>query len=534
MSYNKDLKIWSNNAPSANYKSIGEFFQAMMDQKPFDNVQINYDDGIKISRMEMKKLTETAAAYYQKAGLKAGDVIVYVSSNYSYVAPSIVGANLIGCPVNLLDYDMDIENFENLLMFLKPKIIFCETRCVDKIRSALKHDKLVSDLYLTDSETEQNGVKSIYKLFENPVKDGEFSYPNLGCANEALAFILCSSAATGPFKLIKISHQNVIDCQSPLCNGTMFSFVPSFVQLALSNLYNSFKPGACNIITKQESSYDVFVEVVKKYKINDFIVHPNFLNNLMLHPNLDSSILSSIDSIVTYGHPVSEAMELNITNLFKNSKVYNMYSLTECFGVVANSVPGSQKMINQLKIIPGLCAKIVDDKGNNLGPNTLGQLYIKYNNNNKIQGYYKNKKANDEAFDNNCWFNTGDLAMIDEDAFVTIMERKKNIISVGSVDIFPSDVERVVQEMVGVKDVVIVEYPNIAFGYVPAAAVVKCENSSLTEQEIQNYVKGKFEDLPEAHLLGGVYFVDKIPKTSGGQVQHFKVKETIMHMKRAC
>lgn len=88
--------------------------------------------------------------------------------------------------------------------------------------------------------------------------------------------------------------------------------------------------------------------------------------------------------------------------------------------------------------------------------------------------------------------------------------------------------------MVGVKDVVVVEYPNIAFGFVPAAAIVKVANSSLTEVEIQNYVKSKFEDLPEAHLLGGVYFVDNIPKTSGGQVQHFKVKETILHMKKSC
>lgn len=174
-----------------------------------------------------------------------------------------------------------------------------------------------------------------------------------------LAFILCSSAATGPYKLIKISHQNVIDCQSPLCHGNIFSFVPSYVQLALSILYNSFKPGACNIITKQESSYDVFIQVLKKYKINDFVVHPNFLTNLMLHPKLDSSSLASVDCIVTYGHPVSETMEQKILNLFQNSKVYNMFSLTECFGVVAHSVPGSHKLVNQLKIVPGLCAKVI-------------------------------------------------------------------------------------------------------------------------------------------------------------------------------
>lgn len=70
-----------------------------------------------------------------------------------------------------------------------------------------------------------------------------------------------------------------------------------------------------------------------------------------------------------------------------------------------------------------------------MGPNKLGQFYIKYNNCNKIQGYYKNKKANEEAFDNNGWFNTGDLAMIDEDAFVSIMERKKNVITVGFTDV---------------------------------------------------------------------------------------------------
>lgn len=62
-------------------------------------------------------MAETAASYYQKAGLKVGDVIVYVSSNYSYVAPSIIGANLIGCPVNLLDYDMDNGKLKTNYLF---------------------------------------------------------------------------------------------------------------------------------------------------------------------------------------------------------------------------------------------------------------------------------------------------------------------------------------------------------------------------------------------------------------------------------
>lgn len=57
--------------------------------------------------MEMKKLAVTAAEFYKNSGLKSGDVIVFVSSYQSYVAPAIFGANLIGCPVNLLDYDMD-------------------------------------------------------------------------------------------------------------------------------------------------------------------------------------------------------------------------------------------------------------------------------------------------------------------------------------------------------------------------------------------------------------------------------------------
>lgn len=81
--------------------------------------------------------------------------------------------------------------------------------------------------------------------------------------------------------------------------------------------------------------------------------------------------------------------------------------------------------------------QIVNEKGANMGPNEMGQLFIKYNNKNKIQGYYSNKKANEESFDNDFWFNTGDLAMIDEDAFVTITERKKNVISVGFTDVGP-------------------------------------------------------------------------------------------------
>lgn len=170
--------------------------------------------------------------------------------------------------------------------------------------------------------------------------------------------------------------------------------------------------------------------------------------------------------------------------------------------------------------LPGLhCeVKIVDDDGNTLPPHAKGEVLLRGQN--IMQGYWRDPSATAAALTDG-WFHTGDIGHQDEDGYIYIKDRKKNMIISGGENIYAAEVERVLNQHPAVIECALIGVADEKWGERPEMVVI-CTDADADEGELSAFMAGKIArfKLPRAY-----HFVDDLPKSALGKVQHFKLKQ---------
>lgn len=204
----------------------------------------------------------------------------------------------------------------------------------------------------------------------------------MGDPNEVVALIVCTSASTGPYKLMQISHKN-INCSITIAfRGIGLAMLPLIWASSIVVLYNTLQTGTCRLVTNQPSSPDLLINITKKHKLSAFSSHPNFLATIA-NSGVKPQELDSIELIVTTGRPMSDQLNKTVKEFFRNALTINFYATTETFGVISHSIPG-YKPDKFTRISEGYFVKVVDESGNNLGVDQVGQFYVTYNYDNRL------------------------------------------------------------------------------------------------------------------------------------------------------
>merc|ERR1712223_1170250 len=132
-----------------------------------------------------------------------------------------------------------------------------------------------------------------------------------------------------------------------------------------------------------------------------------------------------------------------------------------------------------------------------------------------MKGYLNNKKATDETITVGGWLRTGDIGYYDDEKYVFIVDRMKELIKVKGFQVAPAELENLLRKIDDVQDVAVIGTPHERFGEIPAAFIVKENTSSLTEEEVMKFI----EDNCAPHKrLGTVRFIDEIPRSQAGKI----------------
>lgn len=172
--------------------------------------------------------------------------------------------------------------------------------------------------------------------------------------------------------------------------------------------------------------------------------------------------------------------------------------------------------------------KIIDEQSNNLGVWETGEIVVKRPT--PWLGYFGNDAATDHIWSDGQLL-TGDLGYFDEKGTLYIVGRKKYIMKYQGFQYSPNEIEQVILELSDVVEVCVCGIPDFISIDLPAAAVVKKNGSSLSENEISEYVHRKMPVYKQLH--GGVYFMDEIPKTVNGKSLRKVVKEKLINLHAA-
>jgi long-chain acyl-CoA synthetase len=195
------------------------------------------------------------------------------------------------------------------------------------------------------------------------------------------------------------------------------------------------------------------------------------------------------------------------------------YGLSETSPVASFNMPDRPTKPGTIGCaIPGCAMKLVDLDGKDVGVGEIGEIAIRGDN--VMKGYWGRPEATAEAVPDG-WFRTGDLATVDDDGYYTIVDRKKDMIIRGGLNVYPREVEEVLYQHPDVLEVAVVAIPDELMGEEIGAAVALKPGASAGEAELQDFVK---ERLAAYKYPRNVWIVDELPKGPTGKILRREVR----------
>jgi long-chain acyl-CoA synthetase len=478
-----------------------------------------------VSYKQLNELSNRVANLLYDLGIRKGDkVSVYLPNmpEYVYLYFGIPKIGAVTGPVNALFKAREVKfvvgHSEAKAIVTIPQFMEIVSEIIGDLPN-LKHVIVIGD-----------PVEHTINFWDLMEKASAEAPPEVKIKEKKdIATIIYTSGTTGFPKGVLQTHFNIrrnAEMLQDFLNASEdFRFMlilPLFhVNAQIVTVMTPFLIGASCILTLGFSAQTHW-ETVAKYRASTFSAVPTVLSILlrMPHENLD---LSSLEFVVCGAAPLPIEVFREFENTF-NCKIVEGYGLTE--GTCVSSVnPLPTESEDRRKIgsiglpIPGNEMKIVDDKSNDVPPNTKGEILVRGDN--VMKEYFKNPEANAQTLKGG-WLYTGDIGHMDDDGFFFITDRKKDMIIRGGENIYPREIEEVLYTHPAVSLATVIGVRDEIYGELPKAFIVLKEGESTTEEEIIEYCK---KNLANFKIPKYVEFREDLQKTPTGKIMKQPLRE---------
>lgn len=244
--------------------------------------------------------------------------------------------------------------------------------------------------------------------------------------------------------------------------------------------------GITRIITTQSFDPDLMLNLIERYGVTFTMTAPSHLARLLQSPLIGTANTSTIRKYFCGGSAVALELQKK-SERFLQTGVSVAYGLSEVAGLISANESTNHNSVGTLN--HGTMVQIVDDEGRRQGPNVDGELYVKTTF--RFLGYWGDDMATAETVDKDGWLHTGDIGHFDENGFLYVVDRKKDILKYRNYQISPSELENLILRCDGVANVCVVGIPDDVSTDLPAAVVVKAAGKDVTCEMIEGIVKGK-------------------------------------------
>lgn len=363
------------------------------------------------------------------------------------------------------------------------------------------------------------GTKSLAMLMANQPP----TFATVDTSADDTAVILYTSGTTGRPKGAELSHSNMV--MNARLGDNLGTAKDSDAHLIVLPLFHSFGQTCqmnagiytgSKLVLLARFDPDAALAAMEKENITVFAGVPTMYWALLNHPEAHKYDLEKIANNLRLCCSGGSAMPVEVMRAFEskfNVKILEGYGLSETSPVASfnrmdrPSKPGSVGLP-----VWGVEIRIVDENDNELSQGGLGEIVIKGHN--VMKGYYKKPQANVEAF-RNSWFHTGDVGRKDEDGYIYIVDRVKDMIIRGGFNVYPREIEEVLMSHPAVSLAAVVGLPDDQYGEEVKAFVVRKPNTTLTEEELISWSK---ENMASYKYPRMIEFRDSLPMNATGKI----------------
>lgn len=342
------------------------------------------------------------------------------------------------------------------------------------------------------------------------------------------AAILYSSGTTGRVKGVISTHRNFIaliagmhairlqpDPNEPVVQAVSMFTLPLFHVFGFFMLIRAVSMGETMVLTER-FNFEEMLRAVERFKVTSMPVSPPVivaLANSVLAQKYD---LSSLRLLGCGGAPLGKEVAERFIRKFPNVEIVQGYGLTESGGGATRMIdPEEAKNYASVgRLAENMEAKIVDpETGEALPPGQRGELWLRGPT--VMKGYVGDDKATAETLDKDGWLKTGDLCYFDDEGFIYIVDRLKELIKYKAYQVPPAELEHILQSHPDIADAAVIPYPDEEAGQIPMAYVVRRPGSNITEALVMDFVAKQVSPYKK---IRRVSFINSIPKSPAGKI----------------
>jgi malonyl-CoA/methylmalonyl-CoA synthetase len=493
-------------------RSIVEAFARHNERAP-DRLCLRFE-GEELTYRGLRDRVDSFAAALRTWGLRPGDRVALFLENCPDFLAAYLGTHLAGgvvVPVNTQYRRAELRH-----IFADAGVRVCLT---DRERRPELEGEDLPDL---ESVIE---VGPELEDFLSRAGDHEPALPD----GEDLAVIAYTSGTTGRSKGAMLLHRNLVANAEAVCGAWRWSAddvlllaLPLFHTHGLMvGAHGTLLSGASAELHRRFDAAAVY-DALLDGRVTMFFGVPTMYARLLREAEGRAERTRPLRLYVSGSAPLSPKAFEEFERLF-GERILERYGMSETIMNLTNPYDGERRPGTVGLPFPGQEARVVDlETSEPLSPGEVGEIEVRGPH--VFAGYWRRPDATEESFDADGWFGTGDLGFVDEDGYFTITGRSKELIISGGYNVYPREVEEVVEGCPGVAEVAVVGLPDPAFGERVAAAVVR-DDPTLSAEKVVEFCR---QDLAGFKKPRQVVFVDALPRNALGKVLKHEVRKELI------
>ena len=359
--------------------------------------------------------------------------------------------------------------------------------------------------------------------------------PRRDCDEDDDAILLYTGGTTGRAKGVRLTHRNVVS--NALQLSKVMNVTAGDIYLHSSPMFHStdLKSTVCTMMGAGHCYLDEFspanvLAAIEKHGITIASLVPTMIMRVLQYEDFDNYDLSSL-RLVSYGtSPISVEWIRRIMERFEGVDLHQCYGLTETTPILsilderdhhrAVETGDYTRLGSAGQPLPGVDLRIVDDDGREMSTGEAGEILIRAPN--VAKGYHNRAEENATTFRDG-WLYSGDVGRVDEEGYLFVLDRKKEMVITGGENVYTSEVEAALHQHPDIHEAAVVGVPDAQFGEALFAVIVPSPGKSLTEDEIISHCRGRIGGYKIPRRMA---FVDELPKSTMGKVLKNDLRHT--------
>ena len=444
-------------------------------------------------------------------GLGPGDTVAIMAPNIPEYAVVFHGAAVAGVAISTINPTYTADEVRFQLNDSQATILFTIAMFVDTAKEAVQGTPTGEIVVIGEAP---EGTTAVTEFFGAPIAQVPVD------TSEHVVVLPYSSGTTGFPKGVMLTHRNLVanlaQCEEALAvedGEVVLAVLPFFHIYGMQVLMNGFLSRGATIVTLPRFDLEQALSIIQERKITRFYVVPPIVLALAKHPLVDQYDLSSLKQVFSGAAPLgSELAQEAAARL--NCEVAQGYGMTELSPVSHATLPGTFKAGTVGVAVPNTESRIVDpETGEDQEVGGVGELWVRGPQ--VMKGYLNNPGATAATIDADGFLHTGDIAVVDEDAHYSIVDRLKELIKYKGFQVAPAELEALLLTHPAIADAAVIGVADDEAGEIPRAFIVVRPGQELTADDITVFMQDKVATYKVVH---DVVFTDAIPKSASGKI----------------